>query len=189
LDVLAIDFGALGLAIGAVGAAEVGAFVPGEAEPAEGVEDLLLGGGDEAGAVGVLDAEDELAPALPRVEEVDEANVGGANVGVAGGRGGDADADVLFSLRGHGCQLLMLAAFAGGARSGPFGQGLSGGVGWGVSGVVADEQNVMENQEMQAVAGRYAEEVGTATTFWEAASLLGRRRDICERRWKRSVES
>ncbi len=85
LDVLAVDFGALGLAIGAVGTAEVGAFVPGEAEPAEGVEDLLLGGGDEAGAVGVLDAEDEFAVALAGVEVVDEADVGGAYVGVAGG--------------------------------------------------------------------------------------------------------
>src|SRR5580658_3719499 len=75
LDVLAIDFGALGLA---VGAAEVGAFVPGEAEPAEGVEDLLLGGGDEAGAVGVLDAEDEFSVALAGVEVVNEADVGGA---------------------------------------------------------------------------------------------------------------
>src|SRR5580692_5840638 len=80
LDVLAVDFGALGLAIGAVGTAEVGAFVPGEAEPAEGVEDLLLGGGDEAGAVGVFDAEDEFAGALAGVDEVDEADVGGAYV-------------------------------------------------------------------------------------------------------------
>ncbi len=38
-DVLAVDFGAFGLAIGAVGAADVGAFVPVEAEPVEGVED------------------------------------------------------------------------------------------------------------------------------------------------------
>ncbi len=90
---LAVDFGALGLAVGAVGAADVGAFVPGEAEPAEGVEDLLLGGGDEAGAVGVFDAEDEFAVALAGVEVVDEADVGGAYVGVAGGGGSDADAD------------------------------------------------------------------------------------------------
>ncbi len=33
--VLAIDFGAFGLAVGAVGATDVRAFVPGEAEPAE----------------------------------------------------------------------------------------------------------------------------------------------------------
>ena len=121
LGVLAVDLGALGLAVGAVGAADVGTFVPGEAGPAQGVEDHLLGGGDEAGTVGVLDAEDKLAAALPRVEEVDEADVGGADVGVAGGRRGDADADVLISLRGHGCQLLMLAAFAGRVRGGEVG--------------------------------------------------------------------
>ena len=90
---LAVDFGALGLAIGAVRAADVGAFVPGEAEPAEGVEDLLFGGGDEAGAVGVLDAEDEFAAALASVDVVDQADVGGADVGVAGWAGSDADAD------------------------------------------------------------------------------------------------
>ena len=93
LDVLAVDLGAFGLAVRAVGAADVGAFIPGEAEPVEGVEDLLLGGGDEAGAVGVLDAQDELAAALAGVDEVEQADVGGSNVGVAGGRGGDADAD------------------------------------------------------------------------------------------------
>ena len=93
LDVLAVDFGAFGLAVWAVGTAYVRAFVPGEAEPAERVEDHLLGGGDEAGAVGVLDAQDELAAALAGVEEVEQADVGGADVGVAGGRRSDADAD------------------------------------------------------------------------------------------------
>jgi len=102
-DVLAIDFGALGLAVGAVGTTDVGAFVPGEADPLEGVEDHLLGGGDEAGAVGVFDAEDELAVALARKDVVEEADVGGANVGVAGGRGGDADADGTGVGCGGGC--------------------------------------------------------------------------------------
>ncbi len=82
---LTVDRGALGLAVGAVGTSDVGAFVPGEAKPAEGVEDHLLGGGDEAGAVGVLDAEDELAAALTGVDVVEQADVGGADVGVAGG--------------------------------------------------------------------------------------------------------
>ena len=89
----AIDFGAFGLAVGAVWAADVGAFVPGEADPAEGFEDLLLGGGDEAGAVGVFNAEDEFTAALFAEEVVEEADVGGAYVRVAGGRRGDADAD------------------------------------------------------------------------------------------------
>jgi len=91
--VFAVDRGALGLAVGAVGAADVGAFGPGEADPLEGVEDHLLGAGLEAGAVGVFDAQDELAAALGGVEVVQQADVGGADVGIAGGRGGDADAD------------------------------------------------------------------------------------------------
>ena len=88
----AVDVCALGLAVGAVGAADVGALVPGEADPLEGVEDHLLGGGDEAGAVSVFDAQDELAAALVGEEEVQQADVGRADVGVAGGGGCDADA-------------------------------------------------------------------------------------------------
>ena len=102
LGVLAVDFGALGLAVGSEGAADVGAFVPGEAGPAERVEDHLLGGGDEAGAVGVLDAEDELAVTLAGVDVVEQADVGGADVGVACGGGSDADANGCFRIgAGH----------------------------------------------------------------------------------------
>ncbi len=92
LGVLTVDFGAFGLAVRAEGAADVGAFVPGETDPAEGVEDHLLGGGDKAGAVGVFDAEDELAGALFGEDEVEQANVGSADVRVAGGGRSDADA-------------------------------------------------------------------------------------------------
>src|SRR5664279_1927108 len=87
IDVMAIDPGAFGLPVGAEGATDVGAFVPLQAEPAEGVEDHLLGCGDEAGAVGVLDAQDELAATLAGVEEVEQANVCRADMRVAGGGG------------------------------------------------------------------------------------------------------
>ncbi len=93
VGVLAIDFGAFGLAIGAARAADVGAFIPTEAEPAQGIEDHLLAGVDEAGAVGVLDAQDELAAALGGEDVVEQADVGGADVRVAGGGRSDADAD------------------------------------------------------------------------------------------------
>jgi hypothetical protein len=106
LDVFAVDFGALGLAIGAEGATDIGAFVPMEADPLEGVEDHLLAGGDEAGAVGVLDAENELAAALLGEDVIEQADVGGADVGVAGGRGSDADAGGT-GIRTH-CQLSIL---------------------------------------------------------------------------------
>ena len=92
LDVLAVDFGALGLAVGAIGTADVRALVPLQADPLERVEDHLLAGGDEAGAVGVLNAQHELAAALRGEEVVQQADVGGANVRVAGGRRGNANA-------------------------------------------------------------------------------------------------
>ena len=59
----------------------------------QGVEDHLLAGGHEAGAVGIFDAQNELAFALAGVDVVDEADVGGADVRVAGGRGSNADTD------------------------------------------------------------------------------------------------
>src|SRR6202042_2077235 len=94
-----------------VGSANVGAFVPCEAEPAEGVEDHLLGGGDEAGTVGVLDAEDEFAVALAGVDVVQQADIGGADVGVAGRGGGYANANGGFCAGAshHGGRTSMLA--------------------------------------------------------------------------------
>ena len=62
--VLPIDLGALALAVGTVGPADVRALVPGEAEPAQGLEDHPLAGGMAALAVGVLDAQEELAAQL-----------------------------------------------------------------------------------------------------------------------------
>src|SRR6185312_12136953 len=92
LAVFAVDFCPLRLPIRTIWPADVGAFVPRKSEPLEGVEDHLLGCGDEAGAVGIFDAEDELAAALGGEEEVQQADIGCADVRVAGGRGGDADA-------------------------------------------------------------------------------------------------
>jgi len=51
---------ALGLEVRRVGAADFGAFVPQDAEPAEAVEDGLQGFGAVAFGVGIVDAEDEL---------------------------------------------------------------------------------------------------------------------------------
>ena len=93
IDVGAVDFGAFRLPVRTKGATDIGTLVPLQAEPAEGVEDHLLGGGDEACAVGILDAQDELAAALAGVEEVEQADVCRADVRVAGGRGCNADAD------------------------------------------------------------------------------------------------
>ena len=76
----------LGLPVGRVGAAHVGALVPVEPEPAQGVEDLLLAVLAVARPVGVLDAQDELAALLARERQVEQRHVRRADVRVAGGR-------------------------------------------------------------------------------------------------------
>src|SRR5207244_12424132 len=75
------------------GALERRLLVPVEAQPGETVEDdarVLVGG---AGPVGVLDAEQELTARVARVQPVEQGGTGAADVEVAGGRGGEADAD------------------------------------------------------------------------------------------------
>jgi hypothetical protein len=62
LDVGPVGVEALALAIGLEGATDVGALVPGQPEPRQRVEHLLLGVGAKARAVGVLDAQDEAPP-------------------------------------------------------------------------------------------------------------------------------
>ena len=98
---LALGQQALGVGpvAGGVLALEERALVPGEAEPAEPVEDdpgVRLGA---ALAVGVLDAEHEGAAGVPGVEPVEERGAGAADVEVAGGRRSEADAGW-----GHGSQ-------------------------------------------------------------------------------------
>ena len=73
--------------------ADVGALVPVEPEPAQPVEDA----GDHLPrgplGVGVLDAQDERAAVAPGVEPVEERRAGAADMQVARGRRGKADAD------------------------------------------------------------------------------------------------
>src|SRR6185312_5338663 len=93
LGVLPVERRPLALPVRAAGPADVRALVPLQAQPAQGLEDHPLAGGMAALPVRVLDAEEELAPvpAGPRV--VEERDVGGPDVRVAGGRGGDARAN------------------------------------------------------------------------------------------------
>ena len=90
LDVGPVGVEPLGLAVGRERAADVRALVPVQPEPAQGVEDLLLGVLAEARAVGVLDAQDELAALLAHEGEVEQRHVGRADVRVAGRRRRDA---------------------------------------------------------------------------------------------------
>ena len=94
LELGLVEFGALRLEVGAVVAADLGAFVPIHAEPAHRVEDHLQEGVGIALLVRVLDAEDELAARMAGVEPVEQGRTGASDVEEAGGAGSEADADL-----------------------------------------------------------------------------------------------
>ncbi len=95
-DVL-VDVHALGLAVRGVRAADLGALVPGEAEPPQRVEQLVVGLLGVAGRVGVLDAEHERAAVVAGERPVEEGGPHQAHVGVAGRGGTETYADVRVS--------------------------------------------------------------------------------------------
>ncbi|MNF87276.1 hypothetical protein D3C84_697390 [compost metagenome] len=95
--VFAVDMPALALPIGAVGAADVRAFAPFDAEPAQGVVDLLFRLAGRAHLVGIFDAQDEFATVLAGKAQVEQGDIGGAYVRIAGGRRRDTGTD-----GGHG---------------------------------------------------------------------------------------
>ena len=101
LRVLAVDRRALALPVGTVRPADVGALVPAQAQPVQGLEDHGLARGGAALAVGVLDPQDELPAVLAREGVVEEGDVGRPHVGVTGGAGGDARADRHGNRRGY----------------------------------------------------------------------------------------
>ena len=92
--VFVVDGEAFRLEVGAEIAADPGAFVPINIQPIQAVEDAGDGAGDEALLVGVLDADDEAAAAMPGKEPVEKGGADVADMGVAGRAGGIADADV-----------------------------------------------------------------------------------------------
>src|SRR5204863_7816245 len=83
----------LRLVIRAVRAADLGALVPVQAQPAEPVEDRLQGLRHVALLVGVVDAEDELAVLLPGEQPVEQGRADPADVQVAGRARGEAGAN------------------------------------------------------------------------------------------------
>ena len=89
LDEPARDVGvnvhALGLAVGAVFATDLGALVPVQPEPAQGVEQHEVGVLGVPLGVGVLDAEDEGAAVVAGEGPVEERGARHADVGIARG--------------------------------------------------------------------------------------------------------
>jgi hypothetical protein len=99
--VLAIQFHALTLAIGTVVSAHVGALVPVQAQPAQGIEDRLLRLGGGTRAVRVLDAQEELAAVRTGKAIIEQRHVSGADMGITGGRWGDTGTN------GHGLSVRL----------------------------------------------------------------------------------
>jgi hypothetical protein len=97
LGVLLVDVAALALAIRTVRAADVRAFGPGNAQPAQGIENLLFRLAGGAQLVGVFDPQDELTAVLLGKAVVEQGDVGSADVGIPSRRWRDARAD-----GGHG---------------------------------------------------------------------------------------
>ena len=94
LGVLAVHRHALRLPVGAERPADVGAFVPVEAQPLQVLEDLRFGAGLVALQVGVFDAQDERSALLPREQPVEERGARVAHLQVPGGRWRKADANL-----------------------------------------------------------------------------------------------
>ena len=79
--------GTLRLVIGAERAADLGAFVPVDPDPAEAVEDLADGVLDVPLLVGVVDPEDELAAVMPGQQPVEQGRPHPADVQETGRAG------------------------------------------------------------------------------------------------------
>ena len=94
--VLLINCTALALAVGPVRPTDIRAFIPIQPQPAQGVEDLLFGLGAGAHLIGIFDAQDELTTVLAGKAQVEQRNIGCADVGVTGWRRGNSGTD------GHG---------------------------------------------------------------------------------------
>src|SRR5438132_8533379 len=91
-----VKIGALTLQIGSEIAADVRAFVPLQAQP---LQSLINGGHRFLGVsldIRVFDAQHEFPAVMPRKQPVEQRGARPANVQVAGGRGGETDADFRF---------------------------------------------------------------------------------------------
>ena len=97
LGIARVDFATLALPIWAMRTTDIRTFVPLDSQPAQGIEDLLLGLTGRTQLIGVFDTQNEFAAVLLGEAVVEQSDVGGANMGVAGRRWRDARAN-----GGHG---------------------------------------------------------------------------------------
>ncbi len=90
-DLGLVDLAAFRLPVGSARTAHVRPFIPAHAHPAQGAQDGRLGIRRRARPIRVLDAQDELAAVLLGKDVVEEGDIGGPYVGIAGGRWSDAN--------------------------------------------------------------------------------------------------
>ncbi len=90
--VLTVDLATLTLAIRCMRPAHVRAFIPVQAQPAQRFENRLLGLRCAARAIGILNTQNELPAMLSRKAEIEQRDIGGADMRVTGRRGGNAGA-------------------------------------------------------------------------------------------------
>ncbi|KPZ15600.1 hypothetical protein ALO94_200951 [Pseudomonas syringae pv. spinaceae] len=90
LRVFLVDIAPFALTIRTVWTADVRAFAPFDAQPAQCVENLLFGLAGRAQLIGVFNAQNKLAAVLFGKAVVEQRDVGRADVRVAGGRWRDA---------------------------------------------------------------------------------------------------
>ena len=86
-SMILINLLTLRLLVRSVRPSDVGAFIPLQSEPVQAVDQFFLRIGIIAFAVGVLDAQDELAAGLARQEEIIESGAPAAQMSAAGRRG------------------------------------------------------------------------------------------------------
>ncbi len=111
IRILPVDLATFALPIRAVRTANVRALVPLDTQPAQGIENLLLGLSGRAQLVGVFDAQDELATVLASEAQVEQCDVGGADMRVAGRRWRDTGTN-----GGHECSRKEDTRFESGGR-------------------------------------------------------------------------
>ncbi len=95
--ILLVDLAALALPVWAMRATDVRTLVPLDTQPAQRIVDLLFGLTGRAQLISILDAQDELAAVLTGEAQVEQRDIGGADVRITGRRWRDAGAN-----RGHG---------------------------------------------------------------------------------------
>src|SRR6266508_5380795 len=93
LQVTFVKFCALALQIWPKIAAHMRAFIPVQAEPLQPFVNCGRRFFDMARLVGVFDSQNELSAVMPRKEPVKKRRSRAAEVEIAGGRGGETDAD------------------------------------------------------------------------------------------------